>query len=178
MSTPTATSAHIAPTACESTSFEAALAAYAPDIIAHPRVQSQSRFMQHGTTSVLAHEHNVAWLALRLGRALPGSVDERSMTRGALLHDYFLYDWHDPNNGHPKHATEHPQYALANAMEDFNLNETEQDVIAHHMFPLTRPPRTKEGALVCTADKIVALDETLRPRIQRVVNLFKPRKAY
>lgn len=131
--------------------------------------------MQHGTTSVLEHEHNVARMALQLADALHLDIDKKSMLRGALLHDYFLYDWHDPNNGHPKHATEHPQYALANALEDFDLNETEQDVIVHHMFPLCPPPRTREGALVCLADKIVALNETVHPRAQHLAHLFSPK---
>ncbi|MFR7670499.1 MAG: hypothetical protein ACLU0O_07265 [Collinsella sp.] len=56
-------------------------------------------FIQHGDVTVYAHVTSVARASLsfaeRLGRA-GISVDRASLLRGALLHDYFLYDWHDP----------------------------------------------------------------------------------
>jgi phosphoglycolate phosphatase len=43
------------------------------------------------------------------------------------------------------------------------VGDTERDMIAHHMFPLVpRPPRCRESALLCLADKLCALRETLR----------------
>ena len=98
--------------------------------------------------------------------AVPGlrlRVDERALVRGALLHDYFLYDWHDPDPSHRWHGFFHPQTALKNAERDFSVGDTERDMIAHHMFPLVpRPPRCRESALLCLADKLCALRETLR----------------
>ena len=59
----------------------------------------------------------------------------------------------------------HAQTALKNARKDFELGEIEQDVIQKHMFPLNlKPPKYKESVLVCVADKISALDETIRKR--------------
>ena len=54
---------------------------------------------------------------------------------------------------------------VKNARRDFQLGEIEQDVIQKHMFPLNlKPPKYKESALVCLADKLSALEETIRRR--------------
>ena len=100
--------------------------------------------------------------ALELARRLRLKVDEDSLVRGALLHDYFLYDWHEPDPDRPLHGFYHPKAALKNARRDYGVNAREEDIILHHMFPLTlSPPRTKEGLLVCLADKLCAIKETV-----------------
>lgn len=59
----------------------------------------------------------------------------------------------------------HARAALKNAKKDFQLGEIEQDVIQKHMFPLNlKPPKYKESVLVCLADKLSALEETIRRR--------------
>lgn len=113
---------------------------------------------------VHTHSVNVAWWAHRLADALPWKTDLDSLVRGALLHDYFLYDRHD-NHGHSPHGFTHPRTALKNAEEDFDLNEKESDIILSHMWPLTiKPPEHKEGWLVTLADKIATWEETLGKR--------------
>lgn len=120
-------------------------------------------FRQHGACSVYDHSVAVASLALKLARRLRLRVDEAALVRGALLHDYFLYDWHEPEPGRPLHGFYHPKAALKNARRDYGVNAKETDIILHHMFPLTlSPPRTKEGLLVCVADKVCALKETVK----------------
>ena len=90
-------------------------------------------------------------------------IDEPSLIRGALLHDYFLYDWHDKKARVNPHGYLHPGIALKNASEIFDLNKTEKDIIKHHMFPLTLcPPLTKEGFCVTIADKYCSLYETFK----------------
>ena len=118
-------------------------------------------YRQHGSTTVYDHVLAVAALALRLSRRLPFRTDENALVRGALLHDYFLYDWHVPDPDRPLHGFYHPKAALQNALEDFRLNARERNIIRRHMFPLTPvPPTTVEGLLVCLADKICAVRET------------------
>ena len=127
------------------------------------RLSLLRRFTQHGHCSVYVHSLSVASLALRLARRLPVKVDESALIRGALLHDYFLYDWHVPDPNRPLHGFYHPKAALDNARQDFNLTDKEEDIIRHHMFPLTlTPPRTAEGLLVCLADKLCAIKETFQ----------------
>ncbi|MPN07787.1 hypothetical protein SDC9_155059 [bioreactor metagenome] len=85
------------------------------------------------------------------------------MIRGALLHDFFLYDWHEKNQNHRLHGFTHPKRALCNAQHYFRLNDIERDVIEKHMWPMTlKPPRFKESLVVCLVDKCCTLSETLR----------------
>ncbi len=126
------------------------------------RMSEEKTCMQHGKTSVYEHSLLVAEVSLRLSRKLHMKVDQDSLIRGALLHDYFLYDWHNPQNGHPLHGFSHPQTACENASMDFDLTDLEKDIITHHMFPLTlHPPGSREAWLVCTADKLCAFQETV-----------------
>mgnify|MGYP002699785710 FL=1 len=104
--------------------------------------------------------------SIKIARMLRIRYDLRALIRGALLHDYFLYDWHindDPNR--KLHGFFHPSVALENALKDYELSKKEQDIIKHHMFPLTIiPPMCREAWLVCLADKICAGKETLLRR--------------
>lgn len=80
---------------------------------------------------------------------------------GALLHDYFLYDWHDGKGRH-FHGFTHPECAKRNAEMDYTLSPRVKNIIARHMFPLTPvPPTCTEAWIVCIADKICAIEETL-----------------
>lgn len=127
------------------------------------RILEMKKYIQHGSTSVFEHMLSVAYMSLRLALFFRKNVNKESMVRGALLHDYFLYDWHNKKTRHKLHGFYHPGVALKNAQEYLNLNDTEKDVILHHMFPLTFPaPVTKEGFYVSCADKLVSLYETFR----------------
>lgn len=124
----------------------------------------EKQYIQHGSTTVYAHSIRVAAISLYLAESLHLTVDRNALIRGALLHDYFLYDWHQKNHGHRPHGFTHPYTALKNAKRDFSLNEVEENIIARHMFPLTPlPPRYIEAWIVCLADKYCAGSETIRP---------------
>ena len=87
------------------------------------------------------------------------------MVRGALLHDYFLYDWHDKSreNYQRLHGFYHPGIALRNASMEYELTLREKDIIKKHMWPLTVvPPLCREAWIVTTADKYCSLLETLK----------------
>lgn len=129
----------------------------------YSRLHLTKEFIQHGNISVYAHCFSVAVMSIRIARFLNINVDKRSLIRGAMLHDYFLYDWHDTNNpAHTWHGFTHPSTALRNASQDFELSAIECDIIEHHMFPLVPyPPKSREAWIVCTADKICALKETI-----------------
>ena len=127
--------------------------------------------IQHGSTTVFAHCVKVACFSLFLANKLHIPVNTHALLRGALLHDYFLYDWHEKNAGHRFHGFTHPATALKNAQEDFMLTPVEKDIIARHMFPLCPiPPRCREAWLVCAADKYCALLETLTPLLRALVS--------
>lgn len=134
------------------------------DILEHPEFQQLSNFPHHKPFTILDHSLHVAWLTFiwseRLRKITP-SYDSRSATRGALLHDFFLYDWHLPrSDGKHWHGFRHPRIACQNAERCFCLSKKEQDIILHHMWPLTpRWPRSREGFLVCFMDKVATAGE-------------------
>lgn len=120
-------------------------------------------FIQHGRTTVRRHCIRVAHTAYYMAKRLKLKVNERELIRGALLHDYFLYDWHEKSLKNSIHGYTHPKAAMNEAKKDFNLSDREKNMILRHMFPLTPlPPKYKEGWLLCIADKICATKETLK----------------
>lgn len=143
------------------------VATYGREVLEHEHMNIERCCYQHGNVTTFAHSIRVACLAVWMAdRAhLWYRVDLKSLVRAALLHDYFLYDWHDWDEGrHRWHGFTHGHAALANALRDFDLNRIERDSIANHMFPMTpMPPRYIEGYLVTLADKISATAETLSP---------------
>ena len=134
---------------------------YGGDILASGGMRAERRFMQHGSVSTYDHSIAVTKACLYISDLLHIKTNKRSLVRGALLHDYYLYDWHKPHDGHDLHAFSHAGQALKNAQCDFKLNKIERDMIAHHMFPLNiSPPKCRESVILCVADKICAARET------------------
>jgi len=137
-------------------------------LLENSRLAETCEFVQHGQTSTFLHSVAVAWYCLWLARLLRLEVDRRALVRGALLHDYFLYDWHQPGHGR-LHGFCHPAAALDNARLCCRLDEREENIILRHMFPLTLiPPRCREGVLVCLVDKGCSLFETFNGRYRRL----------
>lgn len=127
--------------------------------------QSLKSHIQHGSVSLIQHIKSVSYISYRLSKRL--GLDFYRTARGALLHDLFYYDWHDPDPSHRLHGYYHPGFALKNARElsrknNLELTELEENIIYRHMFPLTViPPKYKEAILVCLVDKYVATKEII-----------------
>lgn len=129
------------------------------DLVAHRSVQSMQNYTQHGDTNCLTHSLYVSYysyiLSLKLNRYI--KVDSRSIARGALLHDFFLYDWHEKSTRKGLHGFTHPKTALENATLHFQLNALEKDIIVKHMWPLTpKPPKFFASLLVSLVDKYIS----------------------
>lgn len=130
------------------------------DILKSSGMRAERNWIQHGRTSVYHHSIRVAILSLQMAEFLNLSVDKRALIRGALLHDYFLYDWHEKDASHKWHGFHHAKKACNNAMRDFEISDLESDIIEKHMFPLNRSlPRYRESQIVCVADKICSVAE-------------------
>lgn len=123
------------------------------------RLAEMNNYIQHGSCTTLQHVLGVAYLCLYIYDRYNIKCDRKSLLRAALLHDYFLYDWHDKAKWHRLHGFRHGKFALKNAIEDFDLSEIEKDGILHHMFPITAPPKYIEGMIIMIADKICATYE-------------------
>lgn len=137
------------------------------DILHSENFQKTRHHIQHGTMPVYRHCLDVAKQSIQINKALGLGCSERDLIRGALLHDYFLYDWHDKNreNYQKLHGFYHPGIALKNARKEYHLTRREEDIIKKHMWPLTVvPPLCREAWVVTAADKYCSLLETLKIR--------------
>lgn len=135
------------------------------DILESINFRKSEKNMQHGNVSVRRHSIQVAKYSLLISSKLGIKCNKRDLIRGALLHDYFLYDWHDNNHVsiHKLHGFYHPGVALTNAKKEYELTKKQQDIIKKHMWPLTVvPPVCKEAWIVSMADKYCSLMETAR----------------
>lgn len=131
------------------------------DILNNEEFRKLKNFFHHNS-SIYEHVLRVSYFSYSICKLL--KLDYISAARGALLHDFFLYDWrnHDlPDLAKDKfHGLEHPQIALTNSEKQFQLNEIEKDIILRHMWPLTLfPPRFRESFVVTFADKYVSSRE-------------------
>ncbi|MCH3916825.1 MAG: HD domain-containing protein [Spirochaetia bacterium] len=133
------------------------------------RLMDTRAYYHHLGTSVLRHSINVAYLSYALALILHIRIHDQELIRGALLHDYYLYDCHEKGNPDKRfHIFRHPGKALYNSEEEMMLSKREADIIRKHMFPMTPvPPRYRESFLVSISDKCCALYE-LTTNIYRI----------
>lgn len=131
------------------------------EMLKDQRILKMDEFIQHGNVTCLQHCISVAYFSYAFCKQFHIKVDEQSLIRGALLHDYFLYDWHIKEEERKLHGFYHPILALTNAKRDFTLSRIEKDIIVNHMWPLTllHIPHYKESWIVCIMDKLCSISE-------------------
>ena len=123
------------------------------DLIDSPIVKDMNNYIQHSCVTTLEHCVFVSYLSFLMCRFL--GLNYYAAARGGLLHDLFLYDWHDSDKRGKLHGFTHPTAALKNACEHFELTNMEKDIIKKHMWPLTISfPKYKESYIVSLADKL------------------------
>lgn len=133
------------------------------ELLKDEKILKMNEFIQHGNVTCLQHCVSVAYFSYAFCKQFNLKVDEQSLIRGALLHDYFLYDWHIKELGRKWHGFRHPMASLHNAKQDFQLTRIEKDIILNHMWPLTllHIPHYKESWIVCIMDKLCGTCETM-----------------
>lgn len=131
-------------------------------IILNEKVQEMKNYRQHCDTSCFTHCLHVAYYSYVICKKL--GLDYVSVSRAAMLHDLFLYDWrlgYRDEEFYGFHAFAHPKIALRNSLELFDLNNKEQDIIIKHMWPITITfPKYTESYIVTFMDKFSALRES------------------
>lgn len=130
------------------------------DIVNNSNVKALKEHMQHMNTSRFEHCKRVAYYTYLICKKW--KLDYISAARGAMLHDFYFYDWRNKHvEGQKKfHAMRHPDIALTNALDLFELNDLEKDIIKKHMWPVTFIlPAYKESFIVTFVDKYCATIE-------------------
>ena len=133
------------------------------DILENSEVQKLKGFTHHADLSVYEHSMHVAYWNYRICRFL--NWDVSAATRAGMLHDMFMYDWHQykADSILKLHGFVHPGFALSCARENFELSQREEDIILKHMFPLTLTlPKYRETCVIILTDKICAFSEVIR----------------
>lgn len=136
--------------------------------------QSQKAYKHHKYTNVYEHVLSVAYEAFLYAKRHNG-YNLAAVVRGALLHDFYLYDRYAPREQtHRKglHGFTHPRVAKENANKYFDISEKEENIILSHMWPLTffTFPRSKEAWLIVRIDKQIVRKES---KIKGPVYQFK-----
>lgn len=143
------------------------------DIVSHPLFLQLRACPHHGgENSLYIHSVDTARCAYRLARKFRMREDRvRAVTRAALLHDFFGYDWQSDRHKRfmhrysgwkrvrHMHAFIHGAHAARRADRLFGLDQRQQQAITSHMFPLAPWPRNSEAWVLTLADKLVASKE-------------------
>lgn len=128
-------------------------------------VLQMKRFKQHGFVNTYQHSCNVTHVALRLASLFHIKKKKRqNIIVGAMLHDFYLYDYHNGRvTKYGLHALSHPLVAANNAEKTFHITSRQKDIIKTHMFPSTIVfiPKTIEGWIVNLSDKYCAVCEII-----------------
>lgn len=126
------------------------------------QVQMMKQYIQHGKTSTFKHCRNVAETCDQLNERFRLGADRRTLIISAMLHDFYLYDWHCADDGsHRCHGFHHARTARNNAIREFAVSGKIQSAIDSHMWPLNplRIPKSREAWILWIADKIETFRE-------------------
>ena len=135
-----------------------------------PAIQLLKQVPQHKGGTTYGHCVNVAHMAYRLAKRWRWNIDISALVRGAMLHDYYLYDTETMPYSDYRHSLVHPKLAVANAEKRFALSDKERNIIFSHMWPIPGAPlpRSREAWLICIADKLCAHREMHRKKPKAV----------
>ncbi len=134
----------------------------------HDVVKQMKQYEHHGNTSCYQHSLHVSYYNYLICKKF--GWDYKAAAKAGLLHDLFLYDWHDykPKYDERLHGFEHADKALKNAHVHFNISKKEGDIIKKHMFPLTlTPPKYKESYVIVLTDKFCSMCEVIDGFVKR-----------
>lgn len=139
------------------------------DIYESEEVQKLGNYTHHIHTTRLQHSLNVSYYNYIICKFL--RLNAVAAARAGLLHDLFYYE----RKGKKSHFSSHPEIALENAKEFFDIDTLESDMIEKHMWPvrIKRIPKYKESYVIVFVDKYCAILEVVSPKYQKMKSRIK-----
>lgn len=134
------------------------------NILSSEEYRFAMRREHHYNSNVADHSYSVAMTSLKVCKVLNKlhiKTDNKAMVRGALCHDLGLAKYRHTYTTGKQCCFQHPvdSVDVAKALLR-DMNDTEEDIIRHHMFPLTiHPPKTVEGYVITYADKYCSVKD-------------------
>lgn len=132
---------------------------------ADPLILKMKEISMHRGSNCYVHSFTVAKIAVNRVKD-DDDYNHHNILIGAILHDYYLYDWRVEKDKLKKHGSNHPLIAEENAKRDFHISPEVAEIIRCHMWPLTPKlfPKSKEAKLVNIVDDEVATKETFHSK--------------
>ena len=135
------------------------------------RILRMKEIPMHRGSNCYIHSFRVAKKAIKNAiRLFKKNIDLEVVLIGAILHDYYLYDWRSNREYRKGHAKNHQKIASENASRDFDVPLEIKKVIESHMWPFNIKsfPNTREAKVVSFADKSVATMEAFTSKKYKV----------
>ena len=140
------------------------------------KILKMQEIPMHRGSNCYLHSFKVAKRAIRYAeRSHKKDINFHAILLGAILHDYYLYDWRSDRSKKKRHGRNHPQIASENAFRDFNISKEVRKIIESHMWPINikEYPESKEAKIVSICDKAVTIKEVSTSKAYK-----EKRKAY
>ncbi len=120
--------------------------------------------IKHHNTTRLDHSLKVSYYSYKIAKSL--KLDYKDVARGGLLHDFYTEKISDMDKVKDKillFSVKHPDEAVLNSLEYFDLSEKEINIIRTHMFPIDyKIPKYAESWIVSIVDKVLSINEFSR----------------
>ncbi|MCR5207301.1 MAG: HD domain-containing protein [Eubacterium sp.] len=132
---------------------------YTGDLLSNELVESMKTFHHHKEITTHFHSVYVSYTVFKATQRLK-LADAREITRAALLHDFYLYEWYTEKH-EEYHMTYHPKESVKNIEKTFGkLSDMQRNMILSHMFPMgVERPRCVGAWLLTLADKHCASED-------------------
>ena len=121
----------------------------------------QMEHIKHHNTTRMDHSLKVSYYSYKIAKSL--HLDYEDVARGGLLHDFYTREVRKCEKIKDKillFSIKHPDEAVENASNNFELSEKEINIIHSHMFPIDyKIPKYAESWIVSLVDKVLSFGE-------------------
>jgi len=143
------------------------------NIMENKEFQKMGNIKHHNTTR-LNHSLKVSYYSYKIAKALRLSYED--VARGGLLHDFYTDQISQCSKIKDKillFSTKHPNDAVYNSLNHFDLTEKEINIIKSHMFPVDyKLPKFAESWIVSLVDKVLSFSEFSKKFSYKLSYLF------